>query len=159
MLNICLPLCTSPLEKDRQCKGPFRKDYSGGGGFSIFAGEIWVPPFRGLAKSGYPPYLFNNPFIWVRWPYLSKFRSFDSKCQWVFGWENSLKWVLMVEPLTLNVFIKVKHHVVKINLQSPTECYQPITFAICCRTRSRRKQQLSLKVWSIELAKTFNNVA
>ncbi len=35
----------------------------------------------------------------------------------------------MVEPSILNVFIKIKHHFVKINLQSSTESYQPITFA------------------------------
>ncbi len=35
----------------------------------------------------------------------------------------------MVEPSTLNVFIKIKHNFVKINLKSPTESYQPITFA------------------------------
>ncbi len=40
----------------------------------------------------------------------------------------------MVEPLILNVFIKIKHHFVKVNLQSPTESYQPITSAICRQT-------------------------
>ncbi len=50
----------------------------------------------------------------------------------------------MVEPLILNVFIKIKHHFVKINLQSSTESCQPITFA-------NRRQ-----VWSIDtLAKTL----
>ncbi len=54
------------------------------------------------------------------------------------------QWVLMVEPSILNVFIKIKHHFVKINLQSSTESYQPITFA-------NRHQ-----VWSIDiLAKTL----
>ncbi len=54
--------------------------------------------------------------------------------------KNSLKWVLMVEPWILNVFIKIKYHFVKINLQSPTESYQLITFAICCWTGSGWKQ-------------------
>ncbi len=50
----------------------------------------------------------------------------------------------MVEPSILNVFIKLKQHFVKINLQSSTESYQPITFA-------NRHQ-----VWSIDtLAKTL----
>ncbi len=35
----------------------------------------------------------------------------------------------MIEPSILNVFVKIKHHFVKINLQSSTESYQPITFA------------------------------
>ncbi len=35
----------------------------------------------------------------------------------------------MIDPSILNVFIKIKHHIVKIYLQSSTESYQPITFA------------------------------
>ncbi len=35
----------------------------------------------------------------------------------------------MVEPLILIVFIKIKHHFVKINLKSSKESYQLITFA------------------------------
>ncbi len=38
----------------------------------------------------------------------------------------------MVEPLILNALIKIKHHCVKINLQSSTEAYQPITFSNHC---------------------------
>ncbi len=48
-----------------------------------------------------------------------KYGNYDSERQCIF----------MVEPSTLNVFIKIKHHFVKINLQSPRESYQPITFA------------------------------
>ncbi len=66
------------------------------------------------------------------------------------------QWVLMIEPSILKVFIKIKHHFVKINLQSPTESYEPFTFAICRRTGSGWNQQLPLKVWGIdELTKTL----
>ncbi len=44
-----------------------------------------------------------------------------SERQWVFGREvakYSLQWVLMVEPSIFNVFIKINHHFVKINLQN-----------------------------------------
>ncbi len=57
----------------------------------------------------------------------------------------------MVEPLILNLFIKIKHHFVKINLQSPTESYQLITLAIWTWV----KTTILLKVWNIELPKTF----
>ncbi len=54
----------------------------------------------------------------------------------------------MVEPSILNVFIKIKQHFVKINLQSPTESYQQIPFA-------NHRQ-----VWSIDTLaiKSFNNI-
>ncbi len=49
---------------------------------------------------------------------------YNSSLQWVFG-----RNVFMEEPSTLDVFIKIKHHFIKINLQSPTGSYQLITFA------------------------------
>ncbi len=50
----------------------------------------------------------------------------------------------MEEPSILNVFINIKHHFIKINLQLSTESYQLITFA-------NRRQ-----VWSIDtLTKTL----
>ncbi len=50
----------------------------------------------------------------------------------------AVKQVLMVEPiaLKLDVFIKMKHRFVNINLQYPTESYQLITFANHHRTGS-----------------------
>ncbi len=67
--------------------------------------------------------------------------------------KNSLEWVLMVKSLILNVFINIKHHFVKINLQSPSESYQPITFAICPRTGSGWKQ-----FWLTPLAWVWRHV-
>ncbi len=77
------------------------------------------------------------------------------KHEYFVAYYSERQWVLMIETSILNVFIKIRHHFVKINLQSPTESYQLITFAICRRTGSGWKQQLSLKVWSIEHAKTL----
>ncbi len=68
--------------------------------------------------------------------------------------KNSPKWALMVEPSILNVFIKIKHHFVKINLHSSRESYQPITFTICCQTGNGWKQQPLMNS-----PKPFNNVA
>ncbi len=77
------------------------------------------------------------------------------KHEYFVAYYSERQWVLMIETSILNGFIKIRHHFVKINQQSPTESYQLITFAICRRTGSGWKQQLSLKVWSIEHAKTL----
>ncbi len=42
---------------------------------------------------------------------------------------NVSEFFAKVKPSTVNVFIKIKHYFVKINLQSPIESYQLITFA------------------------------